>query len=176
MDDPGLLNNRYQLLEQLGKGGMAVVYRARDQMLERTVAVKVLREDYSRDSAFQERFRHEAQAAANLSHPNIVTVHDFGLDDGQLFIVMEYIDGATLRHKVPFSRIDDAVTAAIQIGEALQAAHAKGIVHRDIKSENIMMTSDGRIKVTDFGLAKLKGSLRLTKESSTVGTLAFMAP
>ncbi len=93
MEEPRFLNNRYQLLEVLGKGGMAIVYRARDLMLERLVAVKVLREDYSGDPAFQERFRQEAKAAANLSHPNIVTMHDFGLDKGQLFLVMEYVPG-----------------------------------------------------------------------------------
>ncbi len=104
MEETRLLNNRYQILEQLGKGGMAIVYRARDTMLERSVAVKVLRENYSRDPAFLERFRQEAKAAANLSHPNIVTVHDFGLDNGQLFIVMEYIPGTDLKTLIQTAR------------------------------------------------------------------------
>ncbi len=97
MEEHRLLNDRYELIEQLGKGGMAVVYRARDRMLERLVAVKVLREDYTQDKAFLDRFRQEAKAAANLSHPNIVTVHDFGLDQGQLFIVMEFVPGTDLK-------------------------------------------------------------------------------
>src|SRR4030043_1557253 len=96
MSEPSLLNNRYELEKTLGSGGMAVVYRAIDRMLERPVAIKVLREDYSRDAAFRERFRQEARAAANLSHPNIVTVHDFGIDSGRLFIVMEHVPGTTL--------------------------------------------------------------------------------
>ena len=116
------------------------------------------------------------KAAAALNHPNVCAVIDIDDDNGQQFIVMEYVEGVTLRQKSPVARVDEAIGFAIQIGEALQAAHSKGIVHRDVKSENVMLTIEGRIKVMDFGLAKLKGSLHLTKESSTLGTLAYMAP
>ena len=166
----------YKILEKLGEGGMGVVYRAEDTKLDRIVALKFLPHHIAPNEADQARFLHEAKAAAALNHPNVCSVIDIQESDGQQFIVMEYVEGATLRTKLPIQKTQDAIQYAIQIGEALHAAHTKGIVHRDVKSENIMLTSDGRIKVMDFGLAKLKGSLKLTKTSSTVGTLAYMAP
>src|SRR5271157_2698149 len=131
-----LLGNRYQLIQTLGTGGMAVVYRARDLMLERPVAIKVLRQDYSRDIAFRERFRQEAKAAANLSHPNIVTVHDFGLDRGQLFIVMEFVPGSDLKMLIKqrgrFSP-ESGLPLIIQACAGLGYAHRAGLVHCDVK-------------------------------------------
>jgi serine/threonine protein kinase len=156
MEETRLLNNRYQILEQLGKGGMAIVYHARDTMLERSVTVKVLRASYSRDPAFQERFRQEAKAAANLSHPNIVTVHDFGLDNGQLFIVMEYIPGTDLKALIKqHGRFtpEETVSLLIQACAGIGYAHRAGLVHCDVKPQNMLVTPDMRLKVTDFGIA-----------------------
>jgi serine/threonine-protein kinase len=157
MDEPKLLNKRYQLLEPIGKGGMAIVYRAQDLMLERLVAVKVLREDYSRDPAFQERFRREAKAAANLSHPNIVTMHDFGLDNDQLFLVMEYVPGKDLKtlikQRIRFSP-EEALPLLIQACAGIGYAHRAGLVHCDVKPQNMLVTPDMRLKVADFGIAR----------------------
>ncbi len=168
--------SHYKIIEKLGEGGMGVVYKAHDTTLNRSIALKFLPDKVNKDETAKARFLQEAQAAAGLNHPNICTI--FGVEEyeGQLFISMEYIEGGTLSEKIPFSKVDDAITIATQIGEALQEAHAKGIVHRDIKADNIMLTSKGQAKVMDFGLAKLKGSLKLTRTSSTVGTLGYMAP
>jgi len=170
--------SHYKILEHLGEGGMGVVYKAHDARLDRTVALKFLPENITAGEVERERFYQEARAAAALNHPNVCTIHDISEHDGSPFIVMEYVDGETLRHKIrqKLPSLKESVEYAIQIAEALKAAHEKEIVHRDIKSENIMITSRGQIKVMDFGLAKLKGSLKLTKPSSTVGTLAYMAP
>jgi serine/threonine-protein kinase len=168
--------SHYKILEKLGEGGMGVVYKAQDTKLDRMVALKFLPANASVNAETKARFLQEAKAAAALNHNNICTIHGVDEVDGKMFIVMEYIEGGTLREKLPYAKIDDAVTVAIQIGEALQDAHSKGIVHRDIKADNIMLTSKGQAKVMDFGLAKLKGSLKLTKTSSTVGTLGYMAP
>jgi serine/threonine-protein kinase len=180
MDEPRLLNNRYELLEQLGKGGMAVVYRARDRMLERSVAVKVLRESYSRDPAFLDRFRQEAKAAANLSHPNIVTVHDFGLDQGQLFIVMEYVPGTDLKTLIKqrgrFSP-DDAVPLLIQACAGIGYAHRAGLVHCDVKPQNMLVTPDMRLKVTDFGIARALSTIQPDERSEVVwGSPQYFSP
>ena len=157
MSEAIILNERYQLEEQLGSGGMAVVYRAMDLMLERPVAIKVLRSTYSQDEDFRERFRQEARAAANLSHPNIVTVHDFGLDRGRLFIVMEFVPGAhlkdLLRRRGRFP-ITDSIDLMVQACAGVGYAHRAGIVHCDIKPHNILITPDLRVKVTDFGIAQ----------------------
>jgi serine/threonine protein kinase/Flp pilus assembly protein TadD len=178
--------SNYKILEKLGEGGMGVVYKAEDTKLDRIVALKFLPHHLTSSEAEQSRFLQEAKAAAALNHPNVCSVIDIQEANGpafagapaggQQFIVMEYVDGVTLRKKAPVAKLDEAIGYAIHIGEALQAAHAKGIVHRDVKSENVMVTTDGRVKVMDFGLAKLKGSLKMTKTSSTVGTLAYMAP
>jgi eukaryotic-like serine/threonine-protein kinase len=180
MTEPKILNNRYQLLEVLGKGGMAVVYRARDLMLERLVAVKVLREDYSSDPDFVERFRQEARAAANLSHPNIVTVHDFGLDNGQLFLVMEYVPGTdlkTLLHKRGRLSADDALPLLIQACAGLGYAHRAGLVHCDVKPQNMLVTPDMRLKVTDFGIARALSTIHPEEQSEVVwGSPQYYAP
>jgi Tol biopolymer transport system component/predicted Ser/Thr protein kinase len=168
--------SHYRILEKLGEGGMGVVYKAQDTRLDRTVALKFLPAHVSLTDETKARFLQEAKAAAALNHPHICTIHGVEEDDGSMFIVMEFIDGGTLRKRIPYSRVDDAVSIAIQVGEALQEAHARGIVHRDIKPDNIMLTSRGGAKVMDFGLAELKGSLKLSETSSTVGTIAYMAP
>lgn len=168
----------YKIIEELGQGGMGVVYKAEDIKLKRLVALKFLPSHISASEDDLARFNQEAQAAAALNHPNICIVYAIEEDKGQQFIVMEYVDGITLSGKIEQSplKMKDAISYAIQIGEALQEAHSNGIVHRDIKTENIMVNTKNQIKVMDFGLAKLKGSIKLTKTSSTVGTLAYMAP
>ena len=173
--------SHYRILEKLGEGGMGIVYKAQDTKLDRVVALKFLPRHLASNETEQSRFLQEAKAAAALNHPNVCSVIDIQETDDQHFIVMEYVDGRTLHDLIEGNRdtllrVDDARAHAIQIGEALQEAHSKGIVHRDIKSENIMVNSKNQIKVMDFGLAKLRGSMRLTKASSTLGTLAYMAP
>src|SRR5512136_1116666 len=168
--------SHYKILEKLGEGGMGIVYKAEDLKLTRTVALKFLPHGLDAHEPERARFLQEARAAAILNHPNICTIHEIADADGQQFIVMEYVEGKTLREIVPVKKTQDAITYAIQISEALQEAHSKGIVHRDIKAENIMVNSKNQVKVMDFGLAKLKGSLKLTHTSSTIGTLAYMAP
>jgi serine/threonine protein kinase/Tol biopolymer transport system component len=172
----GTTISHYKIVEKLGEGGMGVVYKAQDTNLDRFVALKFLPAHASVNAETKARFLQEAKAAAALNHNNICTIYGVDESDGKMFIAMEYIEGGTLREKLPYAKVDDAVTVAIQIGEALQEAHSKGIVHRDIKADNIMLTSKGQAKVMDFGLAKLKGSLKLTKTSSTVGTLGYIAP
>ncbi len=168
--------SHYKILEKLGEGGMGVVYKALDTKLNRPVALKFLPDHLTANQTEQSRFLQEAQAAATINHPNVCTIYDIREESGKHFIVMEYVDGANLRGSIPIRSADDALSYAIQIGEALHEAHGKGIVHRDIKAENIMLNAKHQIKVMDFGLAKLKGSLKLTRTSSTVGTLAYMAP
>ncbi len=175
-----ILNERYKLLERLGTGGMAVVYRAHDQRLDRYVAIKLLREAYSPDPAFQERFRQEARAAANLSHPNIVTVHDFGYDKGRLYIVMEYVPGTDLKsylkRKGHFS-VRDSLALMIQACAGAGYAHRAGIVHCDIKSQNFIITPDRRLKVTDFGIARALASIHPEEKSEVVwGSPQYFSP
>ncbi|MFI5251689.1 MAG: protein kinase [Bacteroidota bacterium] len=168
--------SHYKILEKLGEGGMGIVYKASDTKLDRIVALKFLPQHLTENDAEKARFMQEAKAAATLNHPHVCTIYRVDEFEGQQFIEMEYVDGVTLRQKLPIQKQTDAISYAIQIGDALQEAHGKGIVHRDIKAENIMINSKNQIKVMDFGLAKLKGSMKLTKTSSTVGTLAYMAP
>ncbi len=168
--------SQYKILEKLGEGGMGVVYKAQDMKLDRVVALKFLPHHLVATEAEQARFLQEARAASALNHPNVCTIYDIKEEDGRQFIVMEYVDGATIKRKLPLSGLQEALAYALQIGEALHEAHEKGIVHRDIKCDNIMVNSKNQVKVMDFGLAKLKGSMKLTKTSSTVGTLAYMAP
>lgn len=180
MEEPQILNKRYQLLDPLGKGGMAVVYLARDLMLERLVAVKVLREDYSGDPAFQERFRQEAKAAANLSHPNIVTMHDFGLDNGQLFLVMEYVPGTDLKTLIKqrgrFSP-EEALPLLIQACAGIGYAHRAGLVHCDVKAQNMLVTPDMRLKVADFGIARALSTIHPDEQSDVIwGSPQYFAP
>lgn len=175
-----LLNDRYHLQGILGSGGMAVVYRAEDRMLERTVAIKVLRQKYSEDPAFRERFRQEARAAANLSHPNIVTVHDFGFDAGRLFIVMEYIPGETLKELIEsrgIFRIHEAVPLIVQVCAGVGYAHRAGLVHCDMKPHNALVTPDNRVKVTDFGIARALTSINPDERTEIVwGSPQYFSP
>jgi serine/threonine-protein kinase len=180
MDEGTLLNNRYQLLERLGSGGMSDVFRARDLMLERSVAIKILHQHYSNDSAFQQRFRQEARAAANLSHPNIVTVHDFGFDHGQLFIVMEHIPGkdlkTLLRQRGRFS-VEEAIPLMVQACAGIGYAHRAGLVHCDIKPHNMIVTPDGRLKVTDFGIARALSTIMPDERADVVwGSPQYFSP
>ena len=168
--------SHYRILEKLGEGGMGVVYKAEDMKLERMVALKFLPRDISITPEDRARFLQEARAASAVSHPNVCVIHDIADHEGQQFIVMEYVEGRTLGQLVPIEKTQDALGYAIQIGEALQEAHSRGVVHRDIKADNVMVGRNNVVKVMDFGLAKLKGSLKLTRTSSTVGTLAYMAP
>ncbi len=172
--------SHYTVTEEIGRGGMGVVYRARDDRLERDVALKFLPPNLTADAAARERFIREARAASSLDHQNICTIFDVGeSDDGQTYIVMAYYEGETLKSRIDRGRlpIEEAVSVAVQVADGLGAAHRKGIVHRDVKPGNIIITSDGVAKVLDFGLAKLAGTqVELTAHDSTLGTAAYMSP
>ena len=168
----------YKIIEKLGEGGMGIVYRAEDTKLKRQVAIKFLPHHISANEEERKRFEIEAQAAAALNHPNIATIHAIEESGNDTFIVMEYIEGVELKDKIKLSSIsiEESINIAIQIAEGIEAAHKKGIVHRDIKSQNIMITDDGKVKIMDFGLAKVRGETQLTKIGSTIGTAAYMSP
>ncbi len=170
--------SHYKILEKLGEGGMGVVYKAEDTKLKRTVALKFLSPQAIGTEEDKTRFIHEAQAAAALNHPNICTVHEIDEYGDRSFIVMECIEGESLKAKIKSGplQLDEAVEIAVEIAEGLQEAHNKGIIHRDIKSANIMLTAAGRVKVMDFGLAKSSGRTQLTRSGTTVGTVAYMSP
>lgn len=175
-----LLNKRYKLLSSIGQGGMAVVHKAQDLSLGRLVAVKVLRETLTSDPEFLARFQQEARAAANLAHPNIVTVHDFGRDGGRYYIVMEHIEGQDLKTLIkeaaPFS-VEYALDLAIQICAGVGYAHRAGLVHCDIKPQNILVTGDGRVKITDFGIARALANLRPGETTDVVwGSPQYYSP
>jgi serine/threonine protein kinase/tetratricopeptide (TPR) repeat protein len=170
--------SHYKILEKIGEGGMGVVYKAQDTKLDRLVALKFLPPHLTSEFEEKERFIHEAKTASALSHANITTIHEINEFDGQMFIVMEYCEGRTLKQIIEKETlsIKKVLDIGIQICEGLAMAHEKGIVHRDIKSDNIMLTPRGQVKIMDFGLAKLKGATKLTKTRSTLGTLAYMSP
>ncbi len=168
--------SHYKILEKLGEGGMGVVYKAQDTKLDRLIALKFLPQHMSTSEQDKARFIQEAQAAAALNHPNICTIHGIEEYESQTYIVMEFVEGQTLREKGSNVPLKQAIEIGIQMADGLAAAHEKGIVHRDIKPENIMIQKDGRVRIMDFGLAKLKSASRLTKAGSTVGTTGYMSP
>ncbi|MCJ7526221.1 MAG: serine/threonine-protein kinase, partial [Candidatus Aminicenantes bacterium] len=183
--------SHYKIIEELGRGGMGVVYKAEDTKLKRTVALKFLPPELTKDANAKQRFLHEARATAALNHANIITVYEINEHEGQVFIAMEHVEGKTLKevisvgtgrdlslpitsHPLPITQVTDIAT---QIAKGLAAAHAKGIVHRDIKPANIFITKDNMVKVLDFGIAKLAGAqTKLTKTGTTMGTAAYMSP
>jgi serine/threonine-protein kinase len=174
-----LLCKRFRLEEKIGAGGMSTVYRAFDETLERWVAIKVLHADMSRDASQLERFRREARSAARLSHPHVVTVIDAGEDEGRPFIVFEYVEGETLKERIRrLGRLPvaEAIAYSIEIGRALMAAHAERIVHRDVKPQNVLIDSEGRAKVTDFGIARSLELDGLTAAGRVLGTTDYVAP
>ena len=173
-----ILSNRYEIVEKIGDGGMALVYSAKDTLLNRLVAVKILREQYANDSEFIDRFYREAQAAASLSHPNVVTVYDVGTVEKTPFIVMEYVHGQNLSEIIKEQgqlNPADVVKVSIQICSALAHAHRHNIVHRDIKPHNILITKDGQVKVTDFGIAAIS-SMSITQTGVVLGSVLYFSP
>lgn len=174
-----ILGDRYEILEKIGEGGMAQVYKARCQILDRIVAVKILKEEYSHDSNFVEKFRTEAHSAAKLSHPNIVNIFDVGRQDDIHFIVMEYVEGETLKdliaRKAPLAN-DVATDIAIMICDGIHHAHEKGIIHKDIKPHNILITSTGIVKVADFGIAHVTSNKTITFGGNIVGSVHYISP
>ena len=170
--------SHYKVLSKLGEGGMGVVYKAEDTKLKRFVALKFLRSDVLEDEEHRERFLREAQAAAALDHPNICTVYEIDEVEGKTFISMAFIEGQTVKDKIAERplKLEEALDIAVQTAQGLQAAHEKGIVHRDIKSANLMVTPQGQVKVMDFGLAQLAERSQLTKTATILGTPAYMSP
>ncbi|MCK4404856.1 MAG: serine/threonine protein kinase, partial [candidate division Zixibacteria bacterium] len=173
--------SHYKILEKLGEGGMGVVYKAEDTKLDRIVALKFLPKHLLCDQEAKMRFVHEAKAASSLNHPNITTIHEIEEVEDECFICMEYIEGKSLKQLIKEREIEGwdmgkIIDVSIQIAGGLSKAHQKSIVHRDIKSDNIMLTNEGLVKIMDFGLAKLKGVTKLTKTGSTLGTLQYMSP
>jgi eukaryotic-like serine/threonine-protein kinase len=175
----GILGGRYRLVELLGQGGMARIYRAHDNQLDRDVAVKILRPEYGRDPEFGSRFRQEAQSAASLNHPNVVAVHDYGQDPAGPFIVMELVDGEDLATIIKRSGAlppRQSARIAAEAARALQAAHQRGIVHRDVKPGNIMIDREGRVKVADFGIARAVAESQMTLPGTTLGSVHYFSP
>jgi tRNA A-37 threonylcarbamoyl transferase component Bud32 len=177
-DKGSVFAGKYRILGELGRGGMGIVYMAEDTVLKRTVALKFLPPELSLTFEAKERFVREAQAAALLDHPNIGTVYEVGESEEITYIAMAYIEGQSLREKVSKHPLDtgQAVRLALQVAEALEAAHTRGVIHRDIKSGNIMVKEDGQAKIMDFGLAKVAGESVITRDAKTMGTVAYMSP
>ncbi len=170
--------SQYKILEQLGQGGMGIVYKAQDTRLNRAVAVKFLSPQLLANQEAKQRFLHEAQASAGLDDPNICTVHEIHEAEGHTFIVMSYVEGQSLSDKIESGPLEmrEALDIAHQIGQGLSRAHKQGIVHRDIKPGNVLLTPEGQVKIVDFGLAKLATQTQLTRTGTTMGTVAYMSP
>lgn len=174
-----ILDRRYKIIERIGGGGMADVYRAHDELLERPVAVKVLRSQFTGDEDFVRRFRLEAQAAARVSHPHIVNIYDVGRDEDVYYIVMEYIQGVTLKEYIQNSgklSVEETIGITLQICEALDHAHQNNLIHCDVKPHNILMGKGGRIKVTDFGIARAVTAVTMTQTSTIIGSVHYISP
>ncbi|HRY12798.1 MAG TPA: protein kinase [Syntrophomonadaceae bacterium] len=173
------LGGRYELLDVIGEGGMSVVYKARDGILDRIVAVKVLKDEFAKDAGFVEKFRAEALSVARISHPNIVNIFDVGDQDGIYYIVMEYVDGYTLKHLIREQAplpVEKAVDIAIMVCDGVHHAHEKGIIHRDIKPHNILITEQGMVKVADFGIAQAVSAGTITYGNNIVGSVHYFSP
>ena len=171
------LQDRYEILEPVGAGGMSDVYKAKDHVLNREVAIKVLKKEFTEDMSFVTKFRREAQSAAVLEHPNIVNIYDVGSEDGLYFIIMEYIEGITLKSYIERKErlnYKEVLSIAIQVGRGIQAAHEKGIIHRDIKPQNVIISKEGKVKVTDFGIAKAVSSNTINAE--VMGSVHYTSP
>ena len=171
--------DRYEILDKIGTGGMSDVYKAKDHILGREVAVKVLKQEFAEDVSFVTKFRSEAQSAAGLEHANIVNIYDVGSENGMYYIVMEYVEGITLKtyiEKKGQLNFKEAISIAIQVGRGIEAAHNKGIIHRDIKPQNIMLLQDGTIKVTDFGIARMTDNATKTMTEHAIGSVHYIAP
>jgi eukaryotic-like serine/threonine-protein kinase len=174
-----VIAGRYELVELIGRGGMSTVWKAEDRLLDRTVAIKVLHEQLTSDEEYVERFRREARAVAQLSHPNIVTVIDRGEDEGRQYIVFEYVDGENLKQLVERSGplpVRDALLLALQMARALSFAHDRGLVHRDVKPQNVLLNADGQAKMTDFGIARSVDVEGVTITGTVLGTSEYIAP
>ena len=169
---------RYELEEVVGQGGMSTVYKAHDSLLERYVALKVLHQQYNEDEDFVERFKREARSVAQLQHPNIVTVIDRGEEDGRQYIVFEFIDGENLKELASHGPLDphDAIRLTLQVARALAFAHERGVVHRDVKPQNVLLNDDGQAKVTDFGIARSLDVHGVTQTGTVLGTSDYIAP
>ena len=174
-----LIDNRYKIIKSIGEGGMANVYLAFDTILEREVAVKILRGDLAEDEKFVRRFQREANSASSLKHPNIVEVYDVGEDDGKYFIVMEYINGKTLKSLIKkrgILTLEEVIDIMLQLTSAVSCAHDSYIIHRDIKPQNVMILEDGRVKITDFGIAMALNNNELTQTNSVMGSVHYLPP
>ena len=168
----------YKILEKVGEGGMGVVYKAEDTRLKRVVALKFLHEQYAADSTAKARFFREARSASALNHQNIITIHEIGEFEGKYFISMEFVEGDCVKDLIGQKAfaVKKALDIAMQAAEALKSAHLKGVIHRDLKSDNIMLTPDGIVKIADFGLAKVKDASAYTSQPSMMGTLPYISP
>lgn len=173
------INDRYEIIRSIGEGGMANVYLARDIILERNVAIKILRGDLAGDEKFVRRFQREALSASSLSHPNIVEMYDVGEDNGTYYIVMEYVEGMTLKQLIKKRgslSLSEAIDIMLQITDGIKEAHDSYIIHRDLKPQNILIKENGEVKITDFGIAMALNSTQLTQTNSVMGSVHYLPP